>query len=86
MISVPCLCRSDILPHLAGRSIIVLTYKLCSFIMEYDVHTVLDLFTLAATGWVITMILTKLKSTWQQDKDVLLEAYIVRSRLSRQHA
>lgn len=50
---------------------------ICSFIMEYDIHTILDLMTLAATCWVITMILTKLKSSWQQDKDVLLEAYIL---------
>ena len=49
--------------------------------MEYDVHTLLDLLTLGATGWVIFMILTKLKSTWQQDKDVMLEAYVVRSPL-----
>lgn len=55
--------------------------QLCSFIMEYDVHTILDLLTLAATGWIIFMILTKLKSTWQQDKDVMLEAYVVRSML-----
>lgn len=50
---------------------------ICSFIMEYDVHTILDMLTLAATGWVIYMMYFKLKSTYQADKDTLLEAYIL---------
>jgi hypothetical protein len=54
--------------------------------MEYDIHTLLDLLTLAATGWVIFMILTKLKSSWQRDKDALLEVYIVRSSRFSTHA
>lgn len=46
--------------------------------MEYDVHTILDMFTLAGTGWVMYMMYFKLKTTYQADKDTLLEAYIVR--------
>lgn len=46
--------------------------------MEYDVHTILDMLTLAATAWVIYMMYFKLKSTYQADKDTLLEVYIVR--------
>ena len=45
--------------------------------MEYDVHTILDMLTLAATGWVMYMMYFKLKTTYQADKDTLLEAYIV---------
>jgi hypothetical protein len=41
------------------------------------VHTVLDLLTLVCTSWVIFMMLTKAKSSWQADKDTLLEVYIV---------
>jgi hypothetical protein len=47
--------------------------------MEKDMHTVLDLLTLTATGYIIFLMLTKCKSSWQADKDTLLEVYIVRS-------
>ena len=45
--------------------------------MEYDVHTILDMLTLTATAWVIYTMYMKLKSSYQADKDTLLEAYIV---------
>lgn len=48
--------------------------------MERDLHTVLDGLTLAATAYIIFMMVTKLKATWQADKDTLLELYIVRAR------
>ena len=51
---------------------------MCSFIMEYDVHTLLDLLTLATTGWIIFIMMTQAKGTWQADKDTLWEVYIVR--------
>lgn len=47
--------------------------------MEYDIHTVLDLVTLAATGWVIYAMLGPVHSSWQSDKDTLHELYVVRS-------
>ena len=48
--------------------------------MEGDVHTVLDLLTLVATGYIIFLMMTSAKATWQADKDTLWEVYIVRSR------
>ncbi|KAJ6807486.1 putative ER lumen protein-retaining receptor C28H8.4 isoform X2 [Iris pallida] len=41
----------------------------CSFVMEYDIHTLLDSATLASTLWVIYMIRFKLKSSYMEDKD-----------------
>ncbi|KAK4377346.1 hypothetical protein RND71_003642 [Anisodus tanguticus] len=41
----------------------------CSFVMEYDIHTLLDLATLATTLWVIYMIRFNLKSSYMEDKD-----------------
>lgn len=43
----------------------------CSFMMEYDIHTVLDLLTLAATGWVIYSLRVTLRESYQKDLDVL---------------
>lgn len=51
----------------------------CSFVMEYDIHTVLDLATLATTLWVIYMIRFNLKSTYMEDKDNFALYYVVRS-------
>ncbi|KAG6410846.1 hypothetical protein SASPL_128916 [Salvia splendens] len=48
----------------------------CSFVMEYDIHTVLDLATLATTLWVIYMIRFKLKSSYMEDKDNFLQYYV----------
>ncbi|KAK4768433.1 hypothetical protein SAY87_003574 [Trapa incisa] len=41
----------------------------CSFVMEYDIHTVLDSATLATTLWVIYMIRFRLKSSYMWGKD-----------------
>ncbi|KAH7865398.1 hypothetical protein Vadar_006053 [Vaccinium darrowii] len=41
----------------------------CSFVMEYDIHTLLDMWTLATTLWVIYMIRFNLKSSYMEDKD-----------------
>ncbi|RZC14663.1 ER lumen protein-retaining receptor isoform C [Glycine soja] len=49
----------------------------CSFVMEYDIHTLLDMATLATTLWVIYMIRFKLKSSYMDDKDNLAIYYVV---------
>lgn len=49
----------------------------CSFVMEYDIHTLLDFATLATTLWVIYMIRFKLKSSYMQDKDTILLYYVI---------
>ncbi|CAL5224074.1 g6699 [Coccomyxa viridis] len=41
----------------------------CSFMMEYDIHTVLDLLTLIATVWVIYTLRIPLKDTYQEEQD-----------------
>ncbi|KAA0063285.1 hypothetical protein IC582_007266 [Cucumis melo] len=41
----------------------------CSFVMEYDIHTLLDTATLVTTLWVIYMIRFKLRSSYMEDKD-----------------
>ncbi|RAL49321.1 unnamed protein product [Cuscuta campestris] len=41
----------------------------CSFVMEYDIHTVLDLATLATTLWVIYMIRFSLRSIEMEHRD-----------------
>lgn len=37
----------------------------CSFMMEYDIHTLLDLLTLLATGWVIFSLRGPLRESYQ---------------------
>ncbi|GER34478.1 ER lumen protein retaining receptor family protein [Striga asiatica] len=49
----------------------------CSFVMEYDIHTVLDMATLATTLWVIYMIRFKLRSSYMEDKDNIELYYVV---------
>ncbi|KAK3412647.1 hypothetical protein EUGRSUZ_I01372 [Eucalyptus grandis] len=49
----------------------------CSFVMEYDIHTILDLSTLAATLWVMYMIRFKLKSSYMEDKDNFANYYVL---------
>nr|WRQ20307.1 ER lumen protein-retaining receptor erd-2.2 [Citrullus colocynthis] len=49
----------------------------CSFVIEYDVHTFLDLATLVATLWVIYMIRYKLKASYMGDKDNFKVLYLV---------
>lgn len=41
----------------------------CSFVMEYDVHTLLDLATLTTTVWVIYMMRFNLNSSYMREKD-----------------
>jgi hypothetical protein len=41
----------------------------CSIVMEYDIHTILDLATLGTTLWVIFMIRFKLRASYMEDKD-----------------
>ncbi|KAL0805060.1 hypothetical protein Bca101_097551 [Brassica carinata] len=41
----------------------------CSFVMEFDLHTLLDSATLVTTLWVIYMIRLKLRPTYMEDKD-----------------
>jgi hypothetical protein len=59
----------------------------CSFVMEYDIHTVLDSATLVATLFVIYMIRFKLRSTYMVDKDNFALYYVVRTHdlLSQQY-
>ncbi|CAI0438364.1 unnamed protein product [Linum tenue] len=57
---------------------IFLAFRLyCSFVMEYDIHTLLDLATLATTLWVIYMIRFKLKSSYMEDKDNFALYYVI---------
>ncbi|XP_012449812.1 uncharacterized protein LOC105772877 isoform X2 [Gossypium raimondii] len=49
----------------------------CSFVMEYDIHTLLDTATLGTTLWIIYMIRFKLRSTYTHDKDNLGIQYVV---------
>ena len=49
-----------------------------SFMMEYDVHTVLDLLTLAATAWVIYTLRVTLKDSYQNEQDTIQTYYVVR--------
>lgn len=49
----------------------------CSFVMEYDIHTVLDLATLGTTLWVVYMIRFKLRSSYMEDKDNIALYYVV---------
>jgi ER lumen protein retaining receptor len=44
---------------------------LCSFVMEYDVHTLLDLLTLGATGAVIYALRGPLRHSYQAELDAL---------------
>ncbi|XVE94561.1 hypothetical protein REPUB_Repub02eG0019600 [Reevesia pubescens] len=49
----------------------------CSFVMEYDIHTLLDTATLGSTLWVIYMIRFKLRSSYMKDKDNFGIHYVV---------
>jgi ER lumen protein retaining receptor len=73
--------------HLAGLSLksqdltaLFLAVRLyCSFVMEYDIHTILDTATLVATLFVIYMIRFKLRATYMVDKDNFALYYVVRT-------
>ncbi len=45
--------------------------------MEYDIHTILDGLTLAATCWVIYELWGPLKSTYQAEQDNIQAYYVV---------
>lgn len=47
--------------------------------MEYDVHTILDMLTLVATAAVIYELRFKLVDTYQDDQDSVKTYYVVRS-------
>ena len=49
----------------------------CSFVMEFDIHTLLDSATLVTTLWVIYMIRFKLKVSYMEDKDNFAIYYVV---------
>ena len=49
----------------------------CSFMMEYDIHTVLDFLTLVATVWVIYTLRIPLKDTYQEEQDSVQTYYVV---------
>lgn len=49
----------------------------CSFVMEYDIHTLLDTATLATTLWVIYMFRFKLRSSYMEDQDNFAIYYVV---------
>ncbi|KAL1311998.1 hypothetical protein HN51_038648 [Arachis hypogaea] len=49
----------------------------CSFVMEYDIHTLLDLATLGTTLWVIYMMRITLNSTYMDDKDNFAIHYVI---------
>ena len=46
--------------------------------MEYDVHTILDMLTLVATAAVIYQLRVKLVDTYQDDQDSVKTYYVVR--------
>lgn len=49
-----------------------------SFMMEYDVHTLLDFVTFVATAWVLFQMRTKLARSYSARKDSARMEYIVR--------
>ncbi|GFR51382.1 hypothetical protein Agub_g13811 [Astrephomene gubernaculifera] len=50
----------------------------CSFMMEYDIHTVLDGLTLLATlGVVLNMTLTDMRATYQKEQDIVKFYYVL---------
>ncbi len=62
------------------KVVCVTSYAACSYWMEYDIHTVLDLLTLGATIWVVyTMRFTPLKNTYQKDQDTIKVYFVVRA-------
>jgi hypothetical protein len=50
----------------------------CSFMMEYDIHTVLDALTLVATvGVLYALLFTPIKNTYQADLDSIKFYFVV---------
>lgn len=58
-------------------AIFLLVRLYCSLVMEKDIHTLLDLCTLATTGWVIYMMRVKLRSTHSEDLDNMPLYYVL---------
>ncbi|GAQ80789.1 ER lumen protein retaining receptor [Klebsormidium nitens] len=58
-------------------AIFLATRLYCSVVMEYDIHTILDLCTFATTGWVIYMMRFKLRATLMNDLDNLKLYYVL---------
>lgn len=54
-----------------------------SYQMEYDIHTVLDLLTLAATAWVLYLLWVPLKESYERyrDQDIVKVWYVVRTEV-----
>ncbi|GAB4822734.1 hypothetical protein N2152v2_009780 [Parachlorella kessleri] len=52
-------------------AVFLLVRLFCSFMMEYDIHTLLDFVTLAATGFVIYCLRGPLKESYQAELDSL---------------
>jgi hypothetical protein len=58
----------------------------CSFMMEYDIHTLLDALTLVATVAVIyALTLTPIKNTYQSDLDSVRWYYVVSGCAKHMH-
>ena len=49
----------------------------CSFMMEYDIHTLLDFLTLFATLWVIYELRFPLAASYQSEQDSVYSYYVV---------
>ena len=60
------------------RQVLILSCAMRSFMMEYDIHTVLDFLTLLATVWVIYTLRIPLKDTYQEEQDSVQTYYVVR--------
>ena len=63
--------------YIGNAVLIVVVDSVYSFMMEYDVHTLLDALTLVATAWVIFMLRVTLKDTYQQTQDTIELYYVV---------
>ena len=82
---LPSMCLYNFVNDFAGLSLksqeltaIFLAVRLyCSIVMEYDIHTILDLATLGTTLWVIFMIRFKLRASYMEDKDNFPLYYVV---------
>ena len=70
-----CNCLSLKTQELTATFLAVRLY--CSFVMEYDIHTFLDLMTLAATVWVVYTMRTTLRKTYNDQLDDLHVVYIL---------
>ncbi len=50
--------------------------------MEYDIHTILDFFTLLATLWVIYIVRFQLYESYQPEQDSIHDVYVVSTSLA----